>query len=100
MRVPEAPGLGIEVDEDALERLRRPDVSQPELPRMIHTVRWPDGSSVSYTEHDDMEADFLAGSRPAFERGVSLTTDEDDGSAAFDQRWRDVSNAGVLTAYA
>ena len=100
MRVPEAPGLGIEVDEDALERLGRPDTSQPELPRMIHTVRWPEGSSVAYTEHNDMEADFLAGSRPAFQRGVTLTTEEDDGSEAFDGRWRRVQQAGILTGYA
>ena len=100
MRVPEAPGLGIEVDEDALARLRRPDVSQSKLPRMIHTVRWAEGSSVSYTKHDDMEADFLAGNRPAFERGVSLTTDEDDGSDVFDRRWRRVRQAGMLTEYA
>lgn len=100
MRVPETPGLGIEVDEEALERLRRPDVSPHELPRMIHTVRWADGSSAAYTEHDDMEADFLAGSRPGFERGVSLTTEEDDGSPAFGERWKQVRQAGILTRYA
>ena len=67
---------------------------------MIHTVRWPDGSSVAYTEHDDMEADFLAGSRPAFERGVTLTTEEDDGRTAFGERWGQVRQAGALTQYA
>ena len=85
---------GIDVDEDALERLRRPDISQHQLPRMIHTVNWSDGSSVAYATHDDMEADFLAGSRPAFERGVTLTTQEDDGSAAFRRQWERVRRVG------
>ncbi len=99
MRVSEAPGLGIDVDEDALERLRRPDISQHQLPRMIHTVNWSDGSSVAYATHDDMEADFLAGSRPAFERGVTLTTQEDDGSAAFRRQWERVRRVGILSDY-
>ncbi len=96
LRVPEAPGLGVDVDEDALERLRRPDTSPQQLPRMLHTVRWADGASAAYTDYVELENDFLAGNRPLFEPGVSLATDDDDGSPAFHARWTKAARAGVL----
>ena len=95
-RVPELPGLGIEVDEDAIERLRRPTTGPHKMPRMIHTVAWTDGLRVSYTSHAAMEADFMAGNRPGFESGVSLVTEDDDGSEEFNGRWQQVLEADVL----
>ena len=94
--VPQAPGLGVTVDEDLVHRLRRPDVSPFELPRTIYTVRWTDGRTAEYVDRDVYEPDFLAGNQPVFERGVTLSTSEDDGSVAFDHRFRSVEAAGCL----
>jgi hypothetical protein len=43
-----------------------------------------------------MEADFMAGNRPGFEPGVSLVTEDDDGSEEFNGRWQQVLEADVL----
>ncbi len=96
LRVPETPGLGITVDEDALERLRRPDTSAKELPRAIHTVRWADGRSAAYVTGEAFEHDFLEGNQPLFERGVTLTSREDDGSVEFNDRYVTIQATGVL----
>ncbi len=94
--VPQAPGLGVTVDEDLVHRLRRPDASPLDQPRTIYTVRWADGRTAEYVDRGVYEPDFLAGNQPVFERGVTLTTSEDDGSVAFDQRFRSVEAAGCL----
>ena len=96
MRVPQLPGLGVTIDEAALQRLRRPDTVRHESPRMIHTVGWADGYSVAYVDHSLMVEDFMAGNRPMFEPGVLLATEEDDGSESFADRWKTVSEAMVL----
>lgn len=96
VRVPQLPGLGVAIDEAALQRLRRPDTVRHESPRMIHTVGWSDGYSVAYVDHSLMVEDFVAGNRPMFEPGVLLTTEEDDGSESFADRWKTVSEAMVL----
>ena len=96
MRVPDAPGLGVTVDEDLIDRLRRPDATPFELPRTIYSVRWADGRTAEYADRDVYEPDFQAGNQPVFELGVTLTTTEDDGSVAFDNRYRSVATAGCL----
>ncbi len=98
--VPQAPGLGVTVDEDLVHRLRRPDASPLDQPRTIYTVRWANGRTAEYVDRDVYEPDFLAGNQPVFERGVTLTTSEDDGSVAFDQRFRSVEAAGCLVGSA
>lgn len=94
--VPQAPGLGVTVDEDLIHRLRRPDASPFELPRTIYSVRWADGRTADYVDRDVYEPDFMAGNQPVFERGVTLTTTEDDGSVAFDHRFRSIEAVGCL----
>lgn len=82
-RVPEAPGLGMEVDEDALDRLRLPSSdAKPETRRLL-TVTWQDGRRVHYAHAMQMYNDFWAGNQPVFEEGVSLSWREDDGSEQF-----------------
>ena len=43
-----------------------------------------------------MEADFMAGNRPGFEPGISLVTEDDDGSEEFNGRWSNIRDAKVL----
>ncbi len=97
VRVPDAPGLGIEINAQALENFRRDATGPKPLPRAIYSVRWPNGRTAEYVSVRAYERDFMSGNQPPFERGVTLTTREDDGSVDFNQRYRAIaSTAGPL----
>lgn len=82
-KVPEGPGLGVQVDEEALEKRRLPSADAwPEARRLL-TVVWPDGRRVHYAHAMQMYNDFWAGNQPVFEAGVRLEWREDDSSAEF-----------------
>jgi len=83
-RVPETPGLGIVVDEEALEQLRLPSSDPKPEARRLLTVIWPDGRRVHYAHAMQMYNDFWAGNQPVFEPGVTLNWRDDDGSKEFD----------------
>jgi galactonate dehydratase len=84
--VPDEPGLGYEVDTDALQRfaVEKP-TSRPNPPRLIESD-WPDGPTIYVAEGE--ETDQLLryasdGNVPYFQRGVSTRLLRDDGSEAF-----------------
>jgi len=95
VRVPEAPGLGVEVDEAALERYRvTPGTPTPkeEWARQRHVlrVRWPDGRAWAFPNEATYQRAFYDGNLPLFERGVTLEVLDDDGSAAFQRLYEAV----------
>jgi hypothetical protein len=80
VKAPDAPGLGVEVDEEALERLRmEPPYVLPERKHVL-TVVWPHGRAVHYAHMRQVWNDFLAGNHPVQERGVRMDVSVDDGS--------------------
>lgn len=79
-RVPEKPGLGIEVDEEALRRFRMEPPYEKPAPRAILSVLWEGGRTVHYSSMSQLCRDFWAGNQPADERGVRLEMRPDDGS--------------------
>jgi L-alanine-DL-glutamate epimerase-like enolase superfamily enzyme len=95
MRVPEAPGLGIVPDEEAIARYAVAEGHEPEPPRNLYRVSWPNGSSVLYpvakhgtrTTHKIANVgvwdDFSRGNQPLFHHGVRLDIVPDDGSPAW-----------------
>jgi len=86
--VPEAPGLGHDVDMDAVEsyRVTRPE-TQPYPLRLIE-ADWPDGPTIYYSGNDDqLLTHARAGGMPYYEREVSTRTVPDDGS----EEWRDLA---------
>lgn len=96
-RVPEAPGLGIEVDEEAVERFRVPEPVMQEFarkgevydrpkPRIIRTVVYPDGSCVHMANARQAYDYYGSGNGPAYVEGVRLEVRHDDGSA----QWADL----------
>lgn len=87
VRVPEAPGLGIEVDRDAIENFRVESDFKLEIKRQIHTINWPDGKKAYYSD-GSYRQDFLAGKILGFLPGISLDLEVDDGSEEFNQRYR------------
>jgi L-alanine-DL-glutamate epimerase-like enolase superfamily enzyme len=98
--VPDAPGLGHEVDRDALARYRceRPP-ERPNPPRLVE-VDCPDGPFV-YVAADEvnfMIQRALDGAFPYFERGVTTRLRPDDGSDAWAQVHRAASDGPVERA--
>lgn len=83
--VPEAPGLGVKVDESTLDRLRVPTSQKADL-RAVYAVVRPGGQKVWFGHENVYREDFLAGNQPVFERGVKLEVYEDDGS----KEWREL----------
>lgn len=93
IRVPEAPGLGIEIDESALERFRvEPDAPTPQdlfrRERRICRIHIPNedgGETVhEFTGEDIYAPAFGDGEYPGFVPGVWLEIIEDDGTDEFD----------------
>ncbi len=93
--VPNAPGLGVEVDEEAVERYRVPQDKleacreKGELyihpqPEIIHTVVYPDGSCLHMAGQG--LSYFNAGHGPAYAEGVRLQLWLNDGS----KEWADL----------
>jgi hypothetical protein len=79
-RVPDGPGLGIEVDEDALARFAMGPPYELPKPRLLLSVRWSGGRVRHYADIAQCRRDALSGSIPAQERGVTLQVRPDDGS--------------------
>jgi L-alanine-DL-glutamate epimerase-like enolase superfamily enzyme len=81
VRTPDKPGLGIEVDERALERYRMAPPYEHPRPRLLLSVVWPGGRVMHYANmRPQCWDDFLAGNQPAQERGVAMEVHPDDGS--------------------
>lgn len=83
-RVPDGPGLGITVDEDALDRLRTDDRAAPALARRIYSFVIGSGRTRHYATPQQLWTDCEQnGSLPVQAAGTRLDVTEDDGSAGF-----------------
>jgi L-alanine-DL-glutamate epimerase-like enolase superfamily enzyme len=96
MALPERPGLGVDLDEDAVARYQVSAGFAPAAPRNLYRVTWPCGARVVYPvgkrgtqgqESAGIWDDFAVGNQPLFHGGVALDILPDDGSAA----WADLS---------
>jgi len=94
-RVPEAPGLGVEIDLESVERLRVEPPVEKTAPKWVFAVVWKDGRRTYYANSDAYHKDFYAHNEPIFERGVKLEVLEDDGSKEFADLYEQVQNAPV-----
>lgn len=89
VEVPQGPGLGVEIDWDAVEKYRvdKP-ARRPDPPRLIET-RWPDGRRLYIANNGKVNFMLTVGQlgkMPFFERGVVTELVPDDGSG----RWREL----------
>ncbi len=81
VRVPDAPGLGVEVDEEALERYRMQSPYEHPQPQLILSVVWEGGRVMHYANmRPQCWDDFLRGNQPPQERGVRMEVHADDGT--------------------
>ncbi len=87
VRVPEAPGLGVEVDEDALAAMATATSARNALPAVYAVRRW--NGETTYFAGERLDAagvprgyweDSAMGNLPPYEEGTRLTALEDDGT--------------------
>ena len=101
IRCPEAPGLGVEIDQDALEKYRVDDgapTPQDEYlkKRRVLRICWPPRSrreearTWAFTRESDYQQAFYAGNLPLFVPGVTLEVIENDGSQEFNRIYSQV----------
>ena len=103
-KVPNGPGLGVEVDEKALKKFRisnkklKPFEEKGEFynhpyPRLINSIVYPDGSCVHMAGTSQGYGYFNSGHGPAYVEGVKLVSQPDNGTkkwaALFDTVQRD-----------
>jgi L-alanine-DL-glutamate epimerase-like enolase superfamily enzyme len=92
--VPDGPGLGFDVDEDALARLaaQKPN----EIPRHVGVLHLPGGHKVYTPSYPDVPA--LTGREEGAIRGISFEIWEDDGSEEFREVHERVAREGSVRA--
>jgi len=79
-RVPDGPGLGIEIDEESLIRYKMEPPYKLQVPRQILSVVWSSGHVRHYKDMTQCRNDALTGNVPAQEHGVKMDVKPDDGS--------------------
>ena len=91
--VPDGPGLGFDVDEDALARLaaQKPN----EIPRHVGVLHLPGGHKVYTPSYPDVPA--LTGREEGAIRGIGFEIWEDDGSEEFREVHERVAREGCRT---
>ena len=87
IRVPEEPGLGVQVDEDAVEKYRSETDTIP-LPRQLVCITRPAGVKIySARSMYSIWPFYKEGNAPRSERGVYTELLDDDDSKEFDDLW-------------
>ncbi len=90
--VPRGPGLGVDVDEAELERIRRNP--QTVIPRHIGVLHMPRGGRYYTRGYPGVES--MTGFPEGNVRGIRLQVWEEDGSQEWRQRWESLAGGWVL----
>ena len=102
--VPDAPGLGIEVDEKAIEKYKvEPSTPSPtglyRQKKRILRISWPGVGKKQrvweFTDEGIYQRAFYQGNLPGFERGVNLEVIEDDNSSGFRRQHEKLAARGL-----
>lgn len=98
-KTPDAPGLGIEIDEAALVRFKmEPPYEHPPL-RLLLAVRWPNGRTRYYGNIMQCWTDAHNGNMPIHEHGARLEYVGNDGSKDWDQLQARAQSEGPIFSY-
>jgi L-alanine-DL-glutamate epimerase-like enolase superfamily enzyme len=91
MGIPEGPGLGVELDEDAVARYQTTQAVQ--WPRHVSIVELPGGVQHYYRNLQQAEDLMKQGVDESFAPGVRLREWEDDGSESFERIWTELQKS-------
>ena len=86
MKIPEGPGLGVELDEEAVARYT--GNAAAEWDRHLSVVTLPGGVKHYYRNLQQAENLMKQGVDEPFAAGIRLDEREDDGSEEFDRIWK------------
>lgn len=92
--VPNAPGLGVELDEEAVEQFRLPEMPAKPYPHpnLLIAIRFGSGATSYYTHTMQFWDDFSDGRLPVFQAGTRLELVPDNGSS----EWKDLQARAQL----
>lgn len=92
--VPTGPGLGVALDEEAVERFRLPEMPPKPYPHpgLLIAIRFGSGAVSYYAHCGQFWDDFLEGRLPVFQAGTRTEIIADDGTA----EWRDLQARAQL----
>jgi L-alanine-DL-glutamate epimerase-like enolase superfamily enzyme len=94
--VPEGPGLGITLDEEAIEKFRIEPKPKPyPHPDLLIAIRWPSGGTTYYNHTAQYWEDWHAGRLPFFPKGVNLEHIPNDHSAAWKELYERAKHGAV-----
>ena len=86
--IPQGPGLGVELDWDAVEQFRIAPIAKPyPYPNLLIRISWPVGEADYYAHGLQYWDDFMNGRRPVFAPGVKMEVLPDDGSDQWKLRY-------------
>jgi L-alanine-DL-glutamate epimerase-like enolase superfamily enzyme len=94
--VPDGPGLGVDLDEEAVERFRLPQMPAKPYPHpdLLIAIRFGSGATSYYTHTMQYWDDFLYGRLPVFQPSTRLELVPDNGS----REWRDLQTRAQQAA--
>ncbi len=95
-RVPESPGLGVEMNNEILEKYRV-DKADHKLPRRLTKVIRPSGVNIFFTNSGQKWTFFGNGNQPVDDWGCKTELIEDDGSQDFDSLYVRANKTPVIT---
>ena len=95
--IPESPGLGVDLDEEAIERFRieAPGKQPYPTPGLLIGIRWLSGRTSYYAHARQYWDDFGADKLPVFAQGVELKRIPDDGSEQWKRLQAQAQKGGV-----
>ncbi len=97
--VPDTPGLGYELDEDAMDRFQvEKPASRPEPERLLETT-WPDGRKMYIASNGQVNFILSKGAQgqlPFYERGVDTRLLPNDGSPAWRKLYEEAQSEPVF----
>lgn len=97
-RVPDAPGLGIEVDEAALVKYKMQPPYELPRPRILLSVVWPGNRVRHYNNIQQCWTDAFNGNIPPQDRGVRMHMRPDDGTPAWNELFTRASIAPIWSS--
>jgi L-alanine-DL-glutamate epimerase-like enolase superfamily enzyme len=94
-QVPQGPGLGVELDEEAIAMFRCDPKPKPyPHPDLLLAIRWPSATTTYYAHCKQYWDDWQAGRLPFFPRGVNLEQISNDGSS----EWQSLRERALVGA--
>jgi L-alanine-DL-glutamate epimerase-like enolase superfamily enzyme len=90
-KVPDGPGLGVDIDEDALSRLRLQEPYEGYDPERLIEVLWPNGAKFYYSSGNQLWKDAQNGNMPVFIKDVLTRVVPNDGA----DRWRELHSLAL-----